>query len=1049
MKKSALSANDDEFHSVDIVYIGEYSNNLNTAISGIDAAEKTLIIDKDISLDAHTNVQDNILLKVIDSGSITLGDYDLIIHKIEAGPYPCFICNGSGKVNIGTGTTGIYPQWFGKGTLDDETLKTAITAMGSNHRTLIISPGTWLIDQNLKFNANTKLKFETDAVFDIDGAKVIINGDIDAAIHQIFDVEANSKLTFGAPITAHSTWFGVSSSASAANNISRLNIFFGSRAGTYFIDPVSSAIAINGPFVFPTSGVIEGHGATFEIADNTNATFNLLDIHGANGLTIKGIVLNGNKNNQISGRNTGISIGTSPTNILIDECTIYNCTYGIYINIGNNIQISNCNIYDNTTDGIALYGSTEVTINDNLLHNNGRLGVNCSPRDAIRSKHITQIENIVFSNGHGGLHCESSDDVLIKKNHCYLNCDAKDADFKYGGIIMGINTSGEVIENVVTNNAYSGIAVASGNNNYSVLISKNIVSDTTTADFTGSGINLSMDANSNTQLIITDNKSYNNTYDGIHLYMADDAFISNNYVGGNGKHGIFIGTNSNDCIISKNYVFDNSKKSPGSFYGIYLDRAFRCHVEDNTIKGDEHKAQIGYDQAHSILMRNNIADGTSLAFLEITTTLATNAGVNINNSWNYASTTPTSLIWAEGAFVQDSSASAEDNLGWRCINRQDTEIKARGNANDVNLDIDSTAEISAGDIVGIELDNDKIHWTSITNIIDNDTIILANALDANVSVDNDVWINRWVIENYENSTINALWYGTDHAAGTLQTTITAIGPNHCTLYIPCGTWKIDEDLNFNANTKLKFEKGAKFDINDATITIKGDIDADSYQIFDCTDRGTISFNSKRIKQLSPEWWGDTGDASMTALLLDDNFDICNSYYQWVKSNAGTNEYYLQLSGGGNPKINQPLLVSENDTNLKVGKVGSLAKGEWGWGDPSSKLGYNTIVVRLTNAETPDPDYKPVGSLVFQTGNKFFCCPTHAGGFQVNDCRLENFNKDYGFIYTDCYNKSILEIYIADRKLKQKFEIMPFQRFTYNPGILILEGDTYIKFFYIY
>jgi len=95
------------------VRIGKYINNIHRVIARLGASPKILIIDKDIALEADVNIPDNITVKIMENGSITLGDYDLIIHNIEAGPHPFFICNGTGEVTLGSGTTGIYPQWFG------------------------------------------------------------------------------------------------------------------------------------------------------------------------------------------------------------------------------------------------------------------------------------------------------------------------------------------------------------------------------------------------------------------------------------------------------------------------------------------------------------------------------------------------------------------------------------------------------------------------------------------------------------------------------------------------------------------------------------------------------------------------------------------------------------------------------------------------------------------------------------------------------------------------------------------------------------------------
>ena len=94
----------------------------------------------------------------------------------------------------------------------DTVLQNAITGIGSTHYSLNISRGTWVIDADLTFNANTRLKFEEGAVFDInqsgtDPTDVVINGDLDAGLYQVFDVDANSTLTMPNVTDIYTAWF--------------------------------------------------------------------------------------------------------------------------------------------------------------------------------------------------------------------------------------------------------------------------------------------------------------------------------------------------------------------------------------------------------------------------------------------------------------------------------------------------------------------------------------------------------------------------------------------------------------------------------------------------------------------------------------------------------------------------------------------------------------------------------------------------------------------------------------------------------------------------
>lgn len=86
----------------------------------------------------------------------------------------------------------------------------------------------------------------------------------------------------------------------------------------------------------------------------------------------------------------------------------------------------------------------------------------------------------------------------------------------------------------------------------------------------------------------------------------------------------------------------------------------------------------------------------------------------------------------------------------------------------------------------------------------------------------------------------------------------------------------------------------------------------------------------------------------------------SSGFQWTASGSGTNEYYLQRNGGGNPTLslywendsNSPVNVIENGTDMTAGTAGSLAAGEWDWAD-NDTLGYSTVYVRLSTNDDPD------------------------------------------------------------------------------------------------
>lgn len=123
-------------------------------------------------------------------------------------------------------------------------------------------------------------------------------------------------------------------------------------------------------------------------------------------------------------------------------------------------------------------------------------------------------------------------------------------------------------------------------------------------------------------------------------------------------------------------------------------------------------------------------------------------------------------------------------------------------------------------------------------------------------------------------------------------------------------------------------------------------------------------------------------------------------YQWSASGSGTNEYYLEAAGGGDPSLLQPASdeVYENDVAIPSGTLGSLAAGEWAFGD-NDTLGYNTLYVRLSDGA--DPDSK---------GDEYIACVSRTTSpYAVADLALMKFTQsaDTMFIQSKGYAQRTL------------------------------------------
>jgi hypothetical protein len=142
-------------------------------------------------------------------------------------------------------------------------------------------------------------------------------------------------------------------------------------------------------------------------------------------------------------------------------------------------------------------------------------------------------------------------------------------------------------------------------------------------------------------------------------------------------------------------------------------------------------------------------------------------------------------------------------------------------------------------------------------------------------------------------------------------------------------------------------------------------------------------------------WGsnDEGASGQPVVLRGRSGDTINIYgsvdvtdggtYKWTAGGGGTNEYYVELLGGGDPSLTEPKILWMDGTRLTVGTVDSLADHEWDWGD-SDALGYSTIYIR---DDTGDPD---VSGVVIEA-------PQRTNGIVATDvsfATIQNFNIKY-------------------------------------------------------
>lgn len=182
-------------------------------------------------------------------------------------------------------------------------------------------------------------------------------------------------------------------------------------------------------------------------------------------ITIKNCILD-----RLGGSAINFAVGT--TNILIEDCNIEECSFGINIvgltcNIlnsvinqavndgisvtGSNVSIRNCDIMNHGASGITIDGN-EVTIQSCDIRNNTLNGI-------IVSSQFVTIDNCdILTNGSNGVSLLSTTSSVIV-NDCNINENT-------GNGIVSDGTSNTLTQNIVTGNVTGILLDAASVNNY-------------------------------------------------------------------------------------------------------------------------------------------------------------------------------------------------------------------------------------------------------------------------------------------------------------------------------------------------------------------------------------------------------------------------------------------------------------------------------------------------------------------------------------------------------------------------------------------------------
>ena len=112
---------------------------------------------------------------------------------------------------------------------------------------------------------------------------------------------------------------------------------------------------------------------------------------------------------------------------------------------------------------------------------------------------------------------------------------------------------------------------------------------------------------------------------------------------------------------------------------------------------------------------------------------------------------------------------------------------------------------------------------------------------------------------------------------------------------------------------------------------------------------------------------------------------------WIASGSGTNEYYI-VNTAPFYSATKPVQVFEDDIEISEGTAGSLAIGEWDFGD-NDTLGYSTVYIRLTDETDPDSKASSDESFVKKSTNNDWL----ASGSGTNEYYIVNTSSFYSVV----------------------------------------------------
>ncbi len=311
---------------------------------------------------------------------------------------------------------------------------------------------------------------------------------------------------------------------------------------------------------------------------------------------IKDLIINGYNSSDC------ILIGNSSAYFIIENCTLYNASYGNY-NAGiklmytNNGTIIRNNCSFNNDNGIYFYWCVNNTILGNYIFNNSETGIYL---DACEN--ITVLSNMVNNTKlHNGIRTYYCNYINLTGNTVMLGGE--------NGILIRNGKNMTITNNIAKDNGQDGVMLYFPDN---CIVSNNNLTNNRR------GVFLYQECDFNT---ISENNVSNNREYGIALYNSDNNTVFGNIANNNNESGILIDLECNNNTIYDNIANFNNK------YGIYLSECSQINVTANIANNNNIYGIFLFSSNNSIILGNIFNENLIKPYIE------TNC-LNNNFLWN-------------------------------------------------------------------------------------------------------------------------------------------------------------------------------------------------------------------------------------------------------------------------------------------------------------------------------------------------------------------------------------------------------------------------------